>query len=61
MAKNNSEEDTYSYKGWLVSDKFMKRVIAVWLHNSVAYLILMIIFWLGMTAIEVFNKGNYLG
>ena len=25
-----AEKDTYSYKGWLVSDRFMKRVTAVW-------------------------------
>jgi len=33
------EEDTYSYRGWLVSDSLIKRAFAVWGHYMVAGLI----------------------
>jgi len=36
MAKN---EDTYSYRGWLVSDSLLKRAFAVWGHHIVASLV----------------------
>ena len=32
--------DTHSYKGWLNSDKFWKRALAVWGHNLVAFLVI---------------------
>ena len=38
MAKN--EEDTYSYKGWLTSDNFLKRAFGVLGYNFVAGLII---------------------
>ncbi|MCC7565431.1 MAG: hypothetical protein KO206_04020 [Methanomicrobiaceae archaeon] len=39
--------DTYSYKGWLVSDSFLKRAFAVFGYNLVAGLII----WLLLAAI----------
>jgi hypothetical protein len=34
------KEDTYSYKGWLISDKFIKRCFAVLGHYMVAGLLI---------------------
>jgi len=31
--KNENQKETYSYKGWLVSDSFVKRVVAVTLYQ----------------------------
>lgn len=31
----NSEKDTYSYKGWLISDEIWKRAIAIWTYSLV--------------------------
>jgi hypothetical protein len=33
------EEDTYSYKGWLTSDSFWKRMLAVWGYILAGYAI----------------------
>ncbi len=33
-------KDTYSYKGWLVSDKLIKRILAVVGHNMLGGLLL---------------------
>ena len=38
------KEDTYSYKGWLNSDHFLKRAFAILGYGSVATLILYIPF-----------------
>ncbi|KAF5038290.1 hypothetical protein DSECCO2_555840 [anaerobic digester metagenome] len=59
---SNGGMDTYSYKGWLVSDSFLKRALAVFGYNFVAGLIiwvgLFIIFMLfGVVAALVF--GTY--
>ncbi len=43
MTKKNTSEDTYSYSGWLNSDKLMKRSFAVLGHYIVAQLALGII------------------
>ena len=37
---SNGGADTYSYKGWLVSDSFLKRAFAVFAYNLVAGLII---------------------
>lgn len=37
------KEDTYSYKGWLVSDKFIKRVSAITGYVAMGLLFLSII------------------
>lgn len=39
MAKKQSE-DTYSYKGWLVSDSFLKRMLAIMGYNMVGGMII---------------------
>lgn len=39
----NKEQDTYSYKGWLNSDSFLKRAFAVWGYYFVANLIIGIV------------------
>ena len=38
MPEKKSKEDTYSYKGWLNSDSFVKRAFAVLGYNWVAIL-----------------------
>lgn len=30
-----NNKDTYSYRGWLVSDKFYKRMLAIWGYTVV--------------------------
>ncbi len=42
----DSKEDTYSYKGWLNSDKFLKRAFAIYGYSIVASLIIMIPFFI---------------
>lgn len=43
--------DTYSYKGWLNSDSFLKRAFAILGYNSVASLIIAIPFYIIMFAL----------
>ena len=38
-------KDTYSYKGWIVSDSFIKRTIAVFLYYSIGALVVAVITW----------------
>lgn len=40
------DKDTYSYKGWLNSDSFLKRAFAVLGYYSVASIILVIILFI---------------
>jgi hypothetical protein len=40
MVKKKAKKDTYSYKGWLVSDRFVKRALAVLGYQMVAALII---------------------
>jgi hypothetical protein len=47
---SNGGTDTYSYKGWLVSDSFIKRALAVFCYNLVAGLII----WFGLLVVFVF-------
>ena len=37
---HSPNEDTYSYKGWLNSDSFLKRAFAIVGHQTVAVLII---------------------
>lgn len=46
MAQKGSKEDTYSYKGWLNSDKFLKRAFAIYGYMLVAGLIIAIPFYI---------------
>ena len=39
------KKDTYSYKGWLNSDNFLKRVFAIFGYYTVASLIISAIFF----------------
>ncbi len=48
------KEDTYSYKGWIVSDFFLKRAVAIFGYSIVAQLIITILFWLLMALVEMF-------
>ena len=41
-----SKEDKYSYKGWLNSDKFLKRAFAIYGYMMVAGLIIAIPFYI---------------
>lgn len=36
------EDDTYSYRGWLVSDHYWKRMLAIQGYGLVMYIIIMI-------------------
>ena len=40
--QGKSKEDTYSYNGWLNSDKFLKRAFAIYGYAMVAGLIIAI-------------------
>ncbi len=40
--KNENNEDTYSYSGWLNSDKFLKRTLAVMGYTAVGTLLIYI-------------------
>ena len=42
MVKKVSKEDTYSYQGWLNSDKFLKRAFAIYGYMLVAGLMISI-------------------
>jgi hypothetical protein len=48
-----SKEDTYSYKGWLNSDKFLKRAFAIYGYMMVAGLIIAIPFYIIMFLIMI--------
>tara|TARA_Y100000310_G_C20233185_1_gene601218 strand:+ start:99 stop:299 length:201 start_codon:yes stop_codon:yes gene_type:complete len=43
-SSKNSGEDTYSYKGWLNSDSFMKRAFAIYGYGIIPGLIIGTIF-----------------
>jgi hypothetical protein len=58
----NNNNDTYSYKGWLNSDHFIKRVVAVFLYGLVAQLIISVGFFIlfmifGMMLIPLMFAG----
>lgn len=40
MTKKAKTEDTYSYKGWMMSDNILKRAFGVWGHYTLANLII---------------------
>ena len=42
MAEKKKVIDTYSYKGWLISDKFLKRALAVLGYSIVGTLVIYI-------------------
>ena len=46
MVSKNKKEDTYSYSGWLNSDKFLKRAFAIYGYTLVASLIIAIPFYI---------------
>jgi len=47
--EQNKSEDTYSYKGWIISDSFLKRCFGIFGHYLVANLIIsMILMILGL-------------
>ena len=49
-----SKEDTYSYKGWLNSDKFLKRAFAIYGYTLVAGLIITIPLYIIIIIIMLF-------
>ncbi len=53
---SSAKEDTYSYKGWLVSDHFIKRVAAVYGYYLVGGLVVaaVIIFLMLLMGIALF-------
>jgi hypothetical protein len=56
------KEDTYSYKGWLLSDSIIKRAFAIMGHYFVAYLIIILgMFVIGILfAIGIAMSGVFL-
>lgn len=54
MAKTKSKDvDTYSYKGWLISDNFFKRAFAIYGYCMIAGLLIMIPLYILMFALIV--------
>jgi hypothetical protein len=45
MAKKQGE-DTYSYKGWIISDSFFKRMLAIMGYNMVGGLLIYAVFFI---------------
>lgn len=44
-----ADQDTYSYKGWMTSDFFWKRVLGIWGYYVIGYLtLLLLVFFLAM-------------
>lgn len=50
--------DTYSYRGWLVSDKFLKRAFAIMGHYLVASLIVFVPLYLIMLWVIFYIFGS---
>jgi flagellar biosynthesis protein FliP len=44
--KRKDTKDTYSYKGWIISDNFLKRAFAIYGHGMVAALMISIPFYI---------------
>jgi hypothetical protein len=55
----SSEKDTHSYKGWLNSDSFLKRALAVWGYILFVYLMFLII--MGVLWVIIFLIGIITG
>ncbi len=53
IAEIKKRQDTYSYRGWLVSDLFWKRAAAVYGHYLVAGLVISVLFFLLITIVAV--------
>lgn len=61
MAKK--KKDTYSYKGWLVSDYFWKRALAIFgYHMAITAIIYgaLIIIWIFFMMIFMMNVAMYM-
>jgi hypothetical protein len=43
--KRKDTKDTYSYKGWIISDNFLKRALAIWGYSNVVVLMILIPFY----------------
>jgi len=55
-------EDTYSYKGWLISDSLLKRAFAVWGHYVIAQLMVAAIIFGVILILGLFIGGlSFLG
>lgn len=54
MAQKESKEDMYRYKGWLNSDKFLKRAFAIYGYMLVAGLIIAIPFYIILLLLFMF-------
>lgn len=62
QAVQNTKVDTYSYKGWLLSDSFLKRAFAIYGYSLVAGLIILIplyIFILIIVLIAIGISANF--
>lgn len=50
-------EDTYSYRGWLVSDSFIKRALAIWGYTMVIQVIIIAVLFILSTVLAAFIFG----
>lgn len=55
--KKIEKKDTYSYKGWLNSDNFLKRVFAVTGYYTLGSIIITAIFLVFLLIIGIFVGG----
>lgn len=53
------KEETYSYKGWMISDSLFKRSVGVFGHNLLGALIVQIIFFLVLFVIFAVAFGLF--
>jgi len=54
-----NKEDTYSYKGWIISDSFIKRSVAIFGYLLVAQFMLSILAWLFMMSVSIIGALIY--
>jgi hypothetical protein len=61
MTDNNG--DTYSYRGWMNSDSFLKRAVGVWLYalmgGFIVWLIIMLVFVILMVIAALFGAAMF--
>lgn len=56
IVPQQEQQDVVKYDGWLLSDNFFKRCLAVWGHAVMGYLFLVLIFF-AISIIVMFFLG----
>ena len=54
----NMKNDTNSYKGWLNSDYFLKRILAVFGYQTLGLILIYIVFGLPATVVTIVLGGQ---